>query len=46
MKGRLNIGLKLFLTEESSPGFFKTEVTAAIFNDSRTDPEETEQLIK
>jgi hypothetical protein len=42
MKGRLDIGMKLFITEESSPGFFKIGVTAAIFNDSGTDPEEIE----
>lgn len=46
MNGRLDIGLKLFVTEESNPGFFKIGVTTAVFNDSGTDLEEIEQLIK
>ncbi len=31
MKNKLSIGLKLFRTDESSPGFFKMLGTAAIF---------------
>lgn len=46
MNRRLDIGLKLFITEESSPGFFKIGMTTAVFNDSGTDLEEIEQLIK
>lgn len=46
MKGRSDLGLKLFRTDESRPGFFKMGVTAANFNDSGTDLEETEQFIK
>lgn len=42
----MDIGLKVFIAEESSPDFFKTGVTAAVFNDRGTDPEETEQLIR
>lgn len=45
-KKRLDIGLKLFRKDESSPGFFKMAVAAAIFNDSGTYPEEIEQLVK